>query len=1155
MGKVFASVFICFLGAISAGAATAQDRPIDFSSKGANVFNAPGGQSLTLPSPAAAPAVVADFLRGQGYLETTVGSLVTTSEGRSARTGITHLRFTQEVEGLTVYGTYVKAAVNDDGELVHLIENLATPPAAGLLPTALGARAALDAALDEVHPGVTLTLAPGPRDGNTLRFSGDDFFYRDPTVTRVAIPMQSGVLQEGYLVETWSEEGNLLHHTLIGGGGRVLQVELRTNNDSYNIFPDQPDVSLQTEVPGPGAANAESPAGWLFSGGQTTVNIGGNNANAYLDTDHDNAPDPGSSTVTNGHFLTPADLTEQPNMALNQEVAVQNLFYFNNVIHDKLYRHGFNEAAGNFQEDNFGKGGVGADPVNAEAQDGSGLNNANFATPLSDGGSPRMQMFLWSGIGDHLVETWDGSTLSTYSAMGADFGPVLSDTGDSGDVVVVNDGTGGVGNPTDACEPVNNNLTGKIALIDRGDCYFIVKAENAEVAGAIGVIMVNNVGDGILTMGDGGITTIIGISSVFIDQGDGEAIKTVLTGGGTVTATIKANPTPLKRDGDLDSDIIWHEYGHGLTWRMIGGMGSSMSGAIGEGMSDALGILINNDDIVGEYSTQKSNGIRSRPYTGYSSYRTYDDFSSGLGVHRNGEIYAAAIWRVWELFDLAGISQDTLFDYLIDGMNYTASGPAMEDMRDGILQSAAGSGNECLIWEGFAELGIGFGAEGTSTSVVTESFAVLPACADGNTAPVALPDSMTANRAVAQTTLEFEVTSVLDNDNDVDGESLTAVLVIGPSYGTLTLNTNGTFSYTPNALAPDSDSFTYKANDGAADSNVTTVTIYIIGELPTALHIGDLDGAVSGSGKNWQANVTVTVRDNDDRLVDGAQVFGDWTGGVSVSKNCTTVNGTCVVTSDNIPKKQTNAVFTVDKIMLSLLYDPTANVDPDGDSSGTAIQVNKDGTTQDPGALPNQPPSAGFSYTIDTPALTASFTDQSSDSDGTIVSWSWTFDDVINNTSTDPNPSHAYGAAGMYSVSLTVTDDDGGTNTDTQTVPVGVIMETMHIGDLDNDSSLGNKGGRWKARVIVTVHDSNEIAVPGATVSGSWSAGANGGASCDTDTFGQCTLVKQNVKGNATTVTLSITGVTHSSLTYGGVNHDPDIPVDSTGTVITVSKP
>ncbi|WP_449398831.1 M36 family metallopeptidase [Chryseobacterium wanjuense] len=56
---------------------------------------------------------------------------------------------------------------------------------------------------------------------------------------------------------------------------------------------------------------------------------------------------------------------------------------------------GFTPVARNFQQTNFGLGGLGNDYVNVEAQDGGGLNNANFATP-ADGTKPRMQMYLWS---------------------------------------------------------------------------------------------------------------------------------------------------------------------------------------------------------------------------------------------------------------------------------------------------------------------------------------------------------------------------------------------------------------------------------------------------------------------------------------------------------------------------------------------------------------------------------------------------------------------------------------------------------------------------------------------------------------------------------------------------------------------------------------
>ncbi len=80
----------------------------------------------------------------------------------------------------------------------------------------------------------------------------------------------------------------------------------------------------------------------------------------------------------------------------NRNASITNLFYMNNMMHDVLYSAGFNEAAGNFQENNYGNGGLGNDYVNAEALDGGGTNNANFATP-DDGSNPRMQMYLWNG--------------------------------------------------------------------------------------------------------------------------------------------------------------------------------------------------------------------------------------------------------------------------------------------------------------------------------------------------------------------------------------------------------------------------------------------------------------------------------------------------------------------------------------------------------------------------------------------------------------------------------------------------------------------------------------------------------------------------------------------------------------------------------------
>ena len=86
----------------------------------------------------------------------------------------------------------------------------------------------------------------------------------------------------------------------------------------------------------------------------------------------------------------PIDLGAPPSAYTSASVA--NLFYWNNLVHDIQYQYGFDEIAGNFQVDTFGKGGLGGDDVRAEAQDGGGACNANFLTP-PDGERPRMQMY------------------------------------------------------------------------------------------------------------------------------------------------------------------------------------------------------------------------------------------------------------------------------------------------------------------------------------------------------------------------------------------------------------------------------------------------------------------------------------------------------------------------------------------------------------------------------------------------------------------------------------------------------------------------------------------------------------------------------------------------------------------------------------------
>ncbi|KAG9094363.1 Fungalysin/Thermolysin Extracellular metalloproteinase 5 [Ceratobasidium sp. UAMH 11750] len=77
------------------------------------------------------------------------------------------------------------------------------------------------------------------------------------------------------------------------------------------------------------------------------------------------------------------------------DLTVTQLFYTTNMIHDLFYRYGFDERAGNFQQDNYGRGGRDGDAVIANAQDSSSYNNANFVTP-PDGQHGRCRMYIWN---------------------------------------------------------------------------------------------------------------------------------------------------------------------------------------------------------------------------------------------------------------------------------------------------------------------------------------------------------------------------------------------------------------------------------------------------------------------------------------------------------------------------------------------------------------------------------------------------------------------------------------------------------------------------------------------------------------------------------------------------------------------------------------
>ncbi|ORY44706.1 hypothetical protein BCR33DRAFT_679246 [Rhizoclosmatium globosum] len=187
--------------------------------------------------------------------------------------------------------------------------------------------------------------------------------------------------------------------SLIARAGQILDA-------LYNVIPigrnnPQSNNGL-TKVRSPWNTNA-SPNGWHFTQNQQTFDLTGNNVFAQSNPNNIQdinqlvaLPRPSSNSLT---FDYPFDPTKDEKNANNRDAATTNMFYVANACHDIFYQYGFTEAAGNFQNENFGKGGSENDPVIANSQDGSGTNNANFATgPDGYAGLMRMYVFTPSGV-------------------------------------------------------------------------------------------------------------------------------------------------------------------------------------------------------------------------------------------------------------------------------------------------------------------------------------------------------------------------------------------------------------------------------------------------------------------------------------------------------------------------------------------------------------------------------------------------------------------------------------------------------------------------------------------------------------------------------------------------------------------------------------
>lgn len=514
-----------------------------------------------------------------------------------------------------------------------------------------------------------------------------------------------------------------------------------------------------------------SPFGWHddngILGADYTITRG-NNVHAYEDTLDNNAPggSPDGGVLLDFDFpYTPAAPPRD-----NLDAAIVNLFYLNNIIHDVWYRYGFDEASGNFQANNYGRGGIGGDYVRAEAQDGSGTSNANFATP-PEGNRPRMQMYIWpmsSSTGHYLSVSAPSNLAGTYLAAKASFGAPLPPVPLSADLALIEDA---VAPSSDGCDSVVNAaaLSGKIVLIDQGTCGFGEKVLAAQNAGAVGVVMVSSLGF-LFVMSSN--TSGINIPSVMVLPSVGNNLKTALQAG-TVTLAL-SNAGISDKDSDFDNGIIAHEYGHGISNRLTGGAASSNclhnAEQMGEGWSDWFGLMLTIEpgdqgtDIrgIGTHVTGESTtgtGIRPAPYStdrAINNYTYANSNNSNISQpHGVGFIYATVLWDLtWALIDFYGGTPDpdllngtggnnVALQLVTESLKLQPCSPGMIDGRDAILQADQllyNGAHECIIWETFAARGFGYSASQGSASSrrdQIEAFDISPVCMVAAAPPVA----------------------------------------------------------------------------------------------------------------------------------------------------------------------------------------------------------------------------------------------------------------------------------------------------------------------------------------------------------------------------------------------------------------------------------
>lgn len=370
----------------------------------------------------------------------------------------------QRVEGKEVFNSEVTAAVNADNQVLSVAGQFF--PGAGKTATRSRARStaveATSSSAEEAIARAALDLTNFPYEASEfqratdLPDSGPYRFYEyrpaqssdRPPFTRpvrlkgVMFPLSAGEFAPAYYMEVWVR--GFPAYSYVMDAVDTPDLLYRKNLTSHVAFNyrvhNTGDALLRPQDgPAPGTPHPTgSPNGFqaapiaeklikvesLLPGDPwlppTATTTDGNNCIAYADL---KAPDGFSPGDVMGKVSSPLTFdykynhTKSARDSKNLQNSLVGMFFHVNWLHDRWYEAGFDEASGNAQKNNFGRGGVGGDPILAEGNDFSGTDNANMSTP-ADGDSPIMQMYEFVGPSPKPSRTSNHEALITFHEMG-----------------------------------------------------------------------------------------------------------------------------------------------------------------------------------------------------------------------------------------------------------------------------------------------------------------------------------------------------------------------------------------------------------------------------------------------------------------------------------------------------------------------------------------------------------------------------------------------------------------------------------------------------------------------------------------------------------------------------------------------------------------